>query len=89
MGYPQALSALGLQLQVLFSRSWKFRVGASKKKGNHVIRTLKAALTWIISSGKMKLRHSALPGFKCWRASMNSLCEKVSKIFTEFGVVDL
>ena len=29
----------------------------------------------------------ALPGFKCWRAAVNSLCEKLSEIFTASGVV--
>ena len=29
----------------------------------------------------------ALPGFKCWRAAVNSLCEKMSAIFTGSGVV--
>ena len=27
----------------------------------------------------------ALPGFKCWRAAANSLCEKLSEIFTASG----
>ena len=31
----------------------------------------------------------ALLGFKAWRAAVNSLCDKVSKIFTESGVVSL
>ena len=31
----------------------------------------------------------ALPGFKCWRAASNSLCEKLSEIFTASGVVAL
>ena len=31
----------------------------------------------------------ALPGFKCWRAAVNSLCEKLSEIFTASGVVTL
>ena len=31
----------------------------------------------------------ALPGFKCWRAAVNSLCEKLSDIFTASGVVAL
>ena len=29
----------------------------------------------------------ALPGFKCWRAAVNSLCEKLSEIFTASAVV--
>ena len=31
----------------------------------------------------------ALPSLKCWRAAVNSLCEKVSEIFTGSGVVAL
>ena len=31
----------------------------------------------------------ALPDFKCWRAAVNSLCEKLSEIFTASGVVAL
>ena len=31
----------------------------------------------------------ALPDFKCWRAAANSLCEKLSEIFTASGVVAL
>ena len=31
----------------------------------------------------------ALPGFKCWRAAANSLCEKFSEIFTASGDVAL
>ena len=30
-----------------------------------------------------------LPGFECWRAAVNFLCEKVSEIFTGSGVVTL
>ena len=30
-----------------------------------------------------------LPGFKCWRAAVNSLCEKLPEIFTASGVVAL
>ena len=30
-----------------------------------------------------------LSGFKCWRAAVNSLCEKLSEIFTASGVVAL
>ena len=35
------------------------------------------------------IRSGALPGFKRWRAAANSLCEKVSDIFTASGVVAL
>ena len=31
----------------------------------------------------------ALLGFKCWRAAVNSLCEKFSKTFIGSGVVAL
>ena len=37
----------------------------------------------------MKSGPGALPGFKCWRATLNSLCEKLSEIFTASGVVAL
>ena len=37
----------------------------------------------------MKLGREALPGFKCWKAVMNFLCEKVSEIFTGSGDVVL
>ena len=36
----------------------------------------KAAPAWSISSGQME----SGPGFKCWRAAANSLCEKLSEI---------
>ena len=49
----------------------------------------KAAPAWSISSEKMESGPGALPGFKCWRAAANSLCEKVSEIFTASGVVAL
>ena len=37
----------------------------------------------------MESGHGALPGFKYWRAAANSLCEKVSEIFTGSGVAAL
>ena len=49
----------------------------------------KAAPAWIISYGQMESGPGALPGFKCWRTAVNSLCEKVSEIFTRSGVVAL
>ena len=49
----------------------------------------KAAPAWSISSGQMELGPGALPGFKYWRAAANSLCEKLSEIFTASGVVAL
>ena len=49
----------------------------------------KAALAWSISSGQMESEPGALPGFKCLRVAVNSLCEKVSEIFTGSGVVAL
>ena len=39
------------------------------------------------SSGQMESGPRALLGFKCWRAAVNSLCEKASEIFTGSGVV--
>ena len=47
----------------------------------------KAAPAWSKSSGQMELGPRALPGFKCWRAAVNSLCEKASEIFTGSGGV--
>ena len=49
----------------------------------------KATPAWIISSGQMESGPGALPGFKCWRAAVNSLCKKVPEIFTGSGVVAL
>ena len=37
----------------------------------------------------MKSGPGPLPGFKCWRAAVNSLCEKISEIFNGSGVVAL
>ena len=37
----------------------------------------------------MEVGPGTLPGFKCWRAAINSLCEKVSEISTGFGIVVL
>ena len=37
----------------------------------------------------MKSELGALPCFKCWRAAVNSLREKMSEIATESGVVAL
>ena len=48
-----------------------------------------AASAWSISSEQMESGPRALPGFKCWRATANSLCEKLSEIFTASGVVAL
>ena len=50
---------------------------------------LKAAPAWTISSGQMESGPGALPGLECWRAAANSLCEKLSEIFTASGVVAL
>ena len=52
-------------------------------------RNFKAVPVLIIRAGQMELGSRALPGFKCWRAVVNSLCEKFSLIFTWFGVVAL
>ena len=35
----------------------------------------------------MELGHRPLPGFKCWRGVVNSLCEKFLETFTGSGVV--
>ena len=37
----------------------------------------------------MELGPGPLPGFKCWRTAVNSLCEKLSEIFTASGDVAL
>ena len=44
---------------------------------------------WSTSSEQMESGPGALPGFNRWRAAANSLCEKLSEIFTGFGVVAL
>ena len=49
----------------------------------------KATPAWSISSGQMESGPAALPGFKCWRAAANSLCKKLSEIFSRSGVVAL
>ena len=49
----------------------------------------KPATAWSISSGQMESGPGALPGFKCWSVAVNSLCEKVSEIFTRSSVVTL
>ena len=49
----------------------------------------KVAPAWSISSEQMESGPGALPGFKGWRAAVNSLCEKLSEIFTASGVVAL
>ena len=49
----------------------------------------KAAPAWSISSEQMESGPGALPGFKCWMAAANSLCEKLSQIFIASGVVAL
>ena len=49
----------------------------------------KAAPVWSISSVQMESVPGALPGFKCWRAAINSLYEKVAEIFTGSGVMAL
>ena len=49
----------------------------------------KAAPAWSISSEQMESGPGALSGFKRWRAAANSLCEKLSEIFTTTGVVAL
>ena len=46
----------------------------------------KAAPAWSISLGQMESGPGALPGFKCWKAAANSLCNKLSEIFTASGV---
>ena len=49
----------------------------------------KAAPAWSISSEQMESGPGALHSFKCWKVAANSLCEKLSKIFTASGVVAL
>ena len=84
LSLPRASSHLGSRLQALFSRFWKFSVVASRKKGSHITKTLKQLQHEL--RGQMESGPGALPGFKCCRAAVNSLFEKVSEIFTGFNV---
>ena len=74
----------GALLQILGILSWCKQ--EERKSRNQDFR---AAPAWSIKSGKIESGPGALPGFKCWRAAVNSLCEKLSEIFTASGVVAL
>ena len=85
MGFPGfgiATTSALLQILGILSR----RKQEERKSHNQ---DFKAAPAWSISSGQMESGPRALPGFKCWRAAANSLCEKLSEIFTVSGVVAL
>ena len=60
---------------------------AGRKKSRN--QEYKAAPAWIRSSGQIESEPGALPGFKCWRATLISLCAKFSEIIHEFDVVVL
>ena len=81
-GFGIATTSALLQILAILSR----RKQEERKSRNQ---NFKAAPAWSISSGQMESGPAALPGFKCWRAAVNSLCEKLSEIFTAFGVVAL
>ena len=64
-------------LQILGILSWHKQ--EERKSHNQDFKTAPA---WIISSWQMESGPGAVPGFKCQRAAVNSLCKKVSQIFT-------
>ena len=71
-------------LQILGVLSW---CKQEERKSHN--QDFKAAPAWSISSKQMKSGPEALPGFKYWRAAVNSLCENLSEIFTASGAVAL
>ena len=81
-GFGIATTSALLQILGVLSR----RKQEERKSRNQ---DFKAALAWSISSEQMKSGPGALPGFQRWRAAVNSLCEKLSEIFTASGVVAL
>ena len=82
IGFGIATTSALLQILEILSRR-KQEEKTSRKQD------FKAASAWIISSGQMESGPGALPGFKCWREAVNSLCEKMSEIFTGSGFVAL
>ena len=85
MGFPGlGIATTSAPLQILGILSW--RKQEERKSRNQ---DFKAAPAWSISSEQMESGPEALSGFKCWRAAANSLCEKLSEIFTASGVVAL
>ena len=78
------ISVLSSLLQIL-----EFLSRRKQKEKKSRNRNFKATPAWIISSGQMKSGPGTLPDFKCWRAAVNSLCEKLSEIFTGSSVVAL
>ena len=84
-GFPGfGIATTSALLQILKILSW--RKQEERKSCNQ---DFKEAPAWSISSEQMESGPGALLGFKCWRAAANSLCEKLSEIFTESGVVAL
>ena len=81
-GFGIATTSALLQILGILSR----RKQEERKSHNQ---DFKAAPAWSISSEQMESGPRVLPGFKCWRAAVNSLCEKVPEIFTESDVVAL
>ena len=71
-------------LQILEILSWHKQ--EEKKSCNQ---EFKSPPAWSKGSEQMESGPGALPGFKCWRAAANSLCEKLSEILTASGVVAL
>ena len=85
MGFPGfGIAATNTLLQILGILS---RHKQKERKSRN--QDFKAAPAWSISSGQMESGPGALPGLKYWRAAVNSLCEKLSEIFTVSGVVAL
>ena len=81
-GFGIATTSALLQILQILNR----RKQEERKSRNQ---DFKPAPAWSISSGQMESGPGALPGFKCWREAVNSLCEKLSEIFTASGVVAL
>ena len=82
VGFGIATTSALLQILGILSR----RKQEERKPRNQ---DFKAAPAWSISLEQMESGPGALPSFKCWRAAANSLCEKLSEIFTASGVVAL
>ena len=82
LGFGIATTSALLQILKILSQH-------KQEKRKSCNQDFKAALAWSISSEQMESGPEALPGFKFWRAAANSLCEKLSEIFTGSGVVAL
>ena len=80
-GFGIATTSSLLQILGILSR----RLQEDRKPHNQDIK----APVWSISFRKIETGLRALPGFKCWRATVSSLDEKFSEIFAGLDVVAL